>query len=101
MIGRTPESRRKAIARARKIANIHPEIVALQERKQTAMILAFLSFLGGLIGTNRLLEVATNFRLLPREVSLWMLIVIILVTSVPNIIWLFKYRRDRFGNGNE
>ena len=89
-----------AAIRIHRIARRNKRIVALRERSQAAWIQALTATIGGVIGANRLIEYSTDTRFIPRELALIGLIAIILLTSVPNILWLWRYERGGFHDGD-
>jgi hypothetical protein len=82
-----------------RIARAHPNIVSLQERSQSAIILAIASLLGGLVATNRLIAVGTSAHILSNDVQAMLLAAIIITCSVPNIVWAITYTRNHFSDG--
>lgn len=75
-----------------RISRRHPKVTSLRERSNAASILAFTSVLGGLVGLSRLNSVVLGDPLISREVYTLSLVLIILLTSVPNVLWVIGYK---------
>jgi hypothetical protein len=88
-----------AAIKLRRIYERHREIEALKERSLGATANAVASVCGGLLGISRITTITTGESLFPGLVGLFIILGVVLVPSIPNIIWLNKYRRNDFGNG--
>jgi len=75
-----------------RLSRANPRVTALRERSRTAGILALTSVFGGFVGLHRIYTVTVGDSLLPREVCVILLVLIILLTSVPNVLWALGYK---------
>lgn len=76
-----------------RLERTHKGIATLRERAQSAGIMAFVSVLGGLLGLQRLYAVSFGGLLIPREIYLVIVVLLVVSTSIPNIWWLYQYRK--------
>ena len=72
----------------------HSELIALRERAQMAGVLAVGSVFGLLVSLNRLWNQSHpgGDPLIASPITVFLMLGIVLSTSIPNIVWLYRFR---------
>jgi hypothetical protein len=82
-----------------RIARNNRGVVALTERAKTAGVLAIVSVFSAILAVNRLWPHDDDYMLIQRPWPALISIGLLALSSVPNILWAFEYKKDHFGDG--
>jgi hypothetical protein len=76
-------------------------IIALRERADTAIILAFASIVTAFLAINRLVWDTSGSTVIPEDFIIFIAFLVAVLTSIPNILWYLRFKRHGFDSGSE